>query len=774
MIYQFGQFQLDTKRREITTLGLPITVQPRVYQLILLLVSHHDQALDKNLIQETIWPSQILSETSLSRLVMKARKALKDSSEKPKYIKTVHGFGFQFIANVTQLDSKSENQNKDSVSTQTKSKQVPPTKSYFFVKFVAAVTIIFIALSFIISSLIPNDISPNKILILPVVNDTKDKMHDWVSLGIPSLVNTLLEQSKSSKVTDLKLLLNTDFRTEQYLTIKNSQIVSLKEDFSASKIVYSRLEKQGDLFILNYSVHETTTQVPTYKLSASDPSQFAKLLAEKLVDSDISSVEEVASYTISENNFVNTLYAKGQSLLLQGHTQKARDMFKVAIDEEPELFWPRYSFALTSRKLGQWAHSEKELLTLLQHPKLSLIHRAESRTRNVLGFVYYRMKQYDNALHEFEKAYELSEVLEDHRLQSGIADNVGAIYWIQYQFDEARVWLTRALSKRIDAKIKPTGHAYNLLGLLERDQGNLLAAQQNFLTSSKLFGEAGMTRDFTMAQINLSTIDEHLGQYQAALSRLNKSNENFEKIKEKEGLDFLNRQFASIYLAMNNTLIAEQYAKKALTQAEQLNSQSRIAQARFLLGRTYLAQNELDKAREYLEPIVEFHEEVWAPYVPLMKLATATKNIDGLIHYYSMATKDAKDKGDLLSHLHAESVYQSALPIFSKSTKQLESSKADIRSQARRLNAKKILAEYLIELVEQQLNNSQLDSASNQFQQLELLQPQWQIVQSLKLLLAHIKRPSSSQLKAMQKIKLSNPQFWSLREQRWLTRMQSL
>ena len=104
MIYLFGPFKLDTKKREILFSGDALNIQPRVYELILLLVSHHDQALDKNMIQEAIWPNQILSETSLSRLVMKARKALDDSSDNPKYIRTVHGFGFQFIAKVSEQD----------------------------------------------------------------------------------------------------------------------------------------------------------------------------------------------------------------------------------------------------------------------------------------------------------------------------------------------------------------------------------------------------------------------------------------------------------------------------------------------------------------------------------------------------------------------------------------------------------------------------------------------------------------------------------------------
>ncbi|MBV1909930.1 MAG: winged helix-turn-helix domain-containing protein, partial [Kangiellaceae bacterium] len=451
VIYSFGQFELDSRKREITCDKQLIKVQPRVYKLILLLIDNSDRAVDKNEIQDLIWPNQIVSETSLSRLVMKARKALKDSSESPQYIKTVHGFGFQCVATIIRKESKIEHNhtpvtaNPEAPSSleikNAKEKPVFKLAHYrklrwFVPLFITTLIIIgsVLALSYYLT---PTTSVAERVVILPVINHIKDKEHNWVSLGIPSLVNTMLEQSKQVEVVDTKLLLrnklivkwmntqsHSDSKTANPI-LTNKLLLSLKADLGATKIIYSTLEEQGDILILTYSIHQNTTQVPSYKLSANTPTQMAKLLTEKLIDTETHPIEKLATHSISVNQFVNTLYGKGQSLLLQGQTQKARDLFKVAVSEEPELFWPRYSYALTSRKLGKWKLSEQELLSLLKHPEIKMIHRAESRTRNVLGFVYYRLKQYSKALTQYDIAFKLSATENDPALQAGIADNVG-------------------------------------------------------------------------------------------------------------------------------------------------------------------------------------------------------------------------------------------------------------------------------------------------------------------------------------------------------------
>ncbi|MGB0495592.1 MAG: winged helix-turn-helix domain-containing protein [Kangiellaceae bacterium] len=776
MIFSFGSFKIDTKTRQLyyseqscsdqDGFGQVINIQPRVYQLLVLLISHRDQALDKNTIQDEIWPNQILSETSLSRLIMKARKALNDHPENPTFIKTLHGFGFQFIAQVTET-------NDQSLTNQDKKERLSSTNKKSRFKLLTFFALAFTLVAILLGVYFTNNTktSKSKIVILPVVNEIDDKSYQWISLGIPSLVKTMLEQSTDYEVIDLSRLSKSELINTSKPQLSNQLIVSLREEFSANQIVFSRVKKQGEQLVISFSVHKNTVQVPTFQSISSEPSQLAKNIVEKLTDHTKKNLK--FDHIISENDFVNTLYGKGQSLLLQGHTQKARDLFKVAITEEPSLFWPRYSYSLTSRKLGLWEQAEIELTELLNHPKIKEINHAESRTRNILGFTYYRLRNYEQALTQYEIAYQLSELEKDFHLQAGIADNVGGIHWFNYEFDKARVWLTRAIAKRKESGLKETGHVYNLLGLLERDQGNLLKAQTQLTKSAKLFLESGMLRDYTMVQINLTTIDEHLGKFDIALTRLNESKNNFIKLEEKEGLNFLHRRFASIYLAKGNNQLAKTHVSLAMKSAESLQSKMRIALTKFVLGKIYLAENDIKNAESNLNEILNHHEEVWAPYLPFIKLAYLKKNQELLKAFFTKAIKDADEKNDRLSKVYAEATYQHRSDLLNNNRAN-SSNELSIIKSARDIGANRLMGEHLITLINLYILERNFNSALEQFQELDLLFPEWQMTKSLKMKLNYFQYKNRSLIDQMQAFKKERLSTWSETEEKWFNEMKNL
>ena len=97
-VYRFGDCVLDAARRELTMAGEPVTTQPKAFELLLYLVRHRSRAVDKDELQDALWPRSIVTETALTRCVMKARRAVGDDAERQAIIKTVHGHGYRFVA----------------------------------------------------------------------------------------------------------------------------------------------------------------------------------------------------------------------------------------------------------------------------------------------------------------------------------------------------------------------------------------------------------------------------------------------------------------------------------------------------------------------------------------------------------------------------------------------------------------------------------------------------------------------------------------------------
>lgn len=106
MTYQFDDFTLDLDTRRLMAGDEELHVSPKAFDLLILLVENRTQAMSKADLHERIWPSTFVTETNLAGLVAELRRALQDSAEEPRYIRTVHRHGYWFIGNVHQIATR--------------------------------------------------------------------------------------------------------------------------------------------------------------------------------------------------------------------------------------------------------------------------------------------------------------------------------------------------------------------------------------------------------------------------------------------------------------------------------------------------------------------------------------------------------------------------------------------------------------------------------------------------------------------------------------------
>ena len=87
---------LDSGTRELTRRGRAVPLSPKVFELLELLLERRPEAVAKDAIHDRLWPKSFVSESSLARLAAEARAALADDARKPRYLRTVFGFGYAF------------------------------------------------------------------------------------------------------------------------------------------------------------------------------------------------------------------------------------------------------------------------------------------------------------------------------------------------------------------------------------------------------------------------------------------------------------------------------------------------------------------------------------------------------------------------------------------------------------------------------------------------------------------------------------------------------
>ncbi len=96
-LFSFDQFELDLDAFELRRDGLPLALEPQVIEVLAVLIENEGRVVTKDELFDRVWPERYVSEAALNSRVMSARKALGDSGQQQRYIKTVHGRGYRFL-----------------------------------------------------------------------------------------------------------------------------------------------------------------------------------------------------------------------------------------------------------------------------------------------------------------------------------------------------------------------------------------------------------------------------------------------------------------------------------------------------------------------------------------------------------------------------------------------------------------------------------------------------------------------------------------------------
>jgi DNA-binding winged helix-turn-helix (wHTH) protein len=104
-ILQFGGFELDCDRFELFRSGRSVKVERMPLELLILLVSKNGQLVTRAEIAERLWPRDVFVDTEhgINSIMRKIRVVLRDDPDQPRFVQTVTGKGYRFIAPIARL-----------------------------------------------------------------------------------------------------------------------------------------------------------------------------------------------------------------------------------------------------------------------------------------------------------------------------------------------------------------------------------------------------------------------------------------------------------------------------------------------------------------------------------------------------------------------------------------------------------------------------------------------------------------------------------------------
>jgi TolB-like protein/Tfp pilus assembly protein PilF len=96
----FADHTLDTERRELYRGPEPIAVEPQVFDLLIYLMENRDRVVSKDDLIASVWGGRIVSDSTLTSRINAARKAVGDSGEEQRLIRTIARKGLRFVGEV--------------------------------------------------------------------------------------------------------------------------------------------------------------------------------------------------------------------------------------------------------------------------------------------------------------------------------------------------------------------------------------------------------------------------------------------------------------------------------------------------------------------------------------------------------------------------------------------------------------------------------------------------------------------------------------------------
>jgi len=101
MRFAFGEYQLDTETRTLQRGGERIPAEAKVFDFLVYLIEHRERVVSASELFDSLWSGANVTPGALSQTVGKARQAVGDDGERQKVLRTEHGRGFRFVAEVS-------------------------------------------------------------------------------------------------------------------------------------------------------------------------------------------------------------------------------------------------------------------------------------------------------------------------------------------------------------------------------------------------------------------------------------------------------------------------------------------------------------------------------------------------------------------------------------------------------------------------------------------------------------------------------------------------
>lgn len=516
--YSFAEFTLDPRRRQLLRAETQIPLNAKAFDLLYFLARNAGRVITKEEILDSVWKDQFVEESNMTVQVSSIRKALGDQSADPRFLVTIPGKGYQFVADVLPIRDPDR---PVKAATMDVSSEPALRKRQFGSEHVLVISAIAVVLMLLAGFaaykyFVPVDEIPfRSVAVLPFENETDDGSSDaYLAEGLAESVIFSL-----SRIPDLRVMSRDSvfgFRGEK------ADVKRIGEELDVQTVLRGRFLRSGNSITVSTELVKTkdnsviwgerfTRKMTDLERLQGDIAQsVVRGLKIKLSGADA----QVLSKHQTDNYEAYQLYLIGRHHLSRSTDDgfaKGRDSFRQAIEKDSNYALAYAGLADAYGLLAGWGSmAPNEVYPLAKSTALRALELdetlAEAHTSLAAAKLFYDA-DWAGAEASLRRAIEINPNYSDAHMIYGYT------LMLQGRFSDSKPYLQRAIELDPLSIVKKVslGNAF----YFERDSATAIDIYQQSLNMDPNSGLAHWS--LGNAFLQAGRVDDAIAEYEKAI-----------------------------------------------------------------------------------------------------------------------------------------------------------------------------------------------------------------------------------------------------------------
>jgi TolB-like protein/DNA-binding winged helix-turn-helix (wHTH) protein/Tfp pilus assembly protein PilF len=342
--YNFGDFELDGARFELRRHGRALKIERIPLELLILLAERNGNIVSRQEIVERLWGKDVFLDTEhgINTAVRKIRTALRDDAQRSRFIQTVSGKGYRFVAELVDCNPHVVTAVPAVETTLPANIQVSQstTRHYWRMGAIIGIGLVLVAgagLVFDVAGVRNRIFSTHRIgpihslAVLPLVNLSADSSQDYFVDGMTDEIITALAQNRSLRVVSRTSVM-------QYKGVRRP-LRDVARKLGVDGILEGSVQRSRDrvhvTVQLIYAPSDTHVWAESYDRDLNEifslPSELSQTIAKQ-----VNSAVLPASPQRYINPEAHDAYLHGRYFWFGDNTRRSQEYFEKAIQIQPD------------------------------------------------------------------------------------------------------------------------------------------------------------------------------------------------------------------------------------------------------------------------------------------------------------------------------------------------------------------------------------------------------------------------------------------------------